>query len=93
MSSTSYLYEFKMSLFDHGETAEFLLFIKNFNMPLMETWMLGMYMKIRYLFTPVFGEAFFKFDLLFAEVKTTETLNVDYYIKGLVLYFSAVDLL
>ena len=28
----SYLYEFNMSLFDHDEPEEFLLFILNFNM-------------------------------------------------------------
>ena len=28
--STFYLYEFRMYLFDHGETEEFLLFVKNF---------------------------------------------------------------
>ena len=35
MSSTSDPYEFNMSLFDHGEPEEFLLFIRNFNITLM----------------------------------------------------------
>ena len=29
-SSTSELYDFRMSLFDHGDTEEFLLFVPNF---------------------------------------------------------------
>ena len=34
MLPTADLYEFKMSVFDNGETEEFLLFIRNFNMTL-----------------------------------------------------------
>ena len=33
-SYNSYLYEFKMALFDKGELEEFLLFVHNFNMRL-----------------------------------------------------------
>ena len=33
-SSRSDLYEFKMSLFDHGDLEDFLLFIPNYNMTL-----------------------------------------------------------
>ena len=32
MSQNSYLYEFKMALFDNGEPEEFLLLIMNFNL-------------------------------------------------------------
>ena len=39
-SSTSDLFEFKMSFFKHGEPEEFLLFIHNFNMTLLATGML-----------------------------------------------------
>ena len=35
----------------------------------------------------VHGEALRKFDLLSTDMKNTETLNVDYYIRGLALYF------
>ena len=87
-SSTSYLYEFKMSLFDHGDLEDFLLFIRNFNMNLVETGTLDMDTKIQYICTQVRGEALRNFDLLSAGVENTETLNVDYYIKGLALYFS-----
>ena len=41
ISSTLDLYDFKMSLFDHGEPEEFLLFIHNFNMTLAATWVTG----------------------------------------------------
>ena len=34
-SSTSDLYEFKISLFDNGEPEEFFLFVRNFNMSLV----------------------------------------------------------
>ena len=49
MSSTSDLYEFKVSLFDHGDPEEFLLLILNFNMTLTVTGTLDMYVKIKYL--------------------------------------------
>ena len=39
-SSTSNLYEFKMSLFDNGEPDEFLLLVCNFNTTLAESGML-----------------------------------------------------
>ena len=86
-SSTSDLYEFKMSLFDHGKPEDFLLFIRNFNTNLAATGMLNMDTKIQYLCTLLHGEVLRQFDLLSADVKNTETLNVDNYIKGLELYF------
>ena len=76
-----------MSLFDFGKPEEFLLFIRNFNMTLETIETLYMEPKIQYLCTLVRGEALRQFDLLSADVENTETLNVDYYIKGLALYF------
>ena len=87
-SSTSDLYEFKMSLFDHGKPEDFLLFIRNFNTNLAATGMLNMDTKIQYLCTLFLAEVLHKFCLLFADVENTETLNVDYYTKGLAKYFS-----
>ena len=52
-SSTSDLYAFKMSLLDHGEPEEFMLFIRNFNMTLVATGTLEMDVKIQYLCTLV----------------------------------------
>ena len=77
-----------MSLFDHGESEEFLLFVCNFNTTLMETWKQETDTNIQYLCTPVCGEALRQFDLFSADVENTETLNVDYYIRGLAVYFS-----
>ena len=54
-SSTSDLYEFKMSLFDHGEPEEFLLFIRNFNMNIEATGTLETEEKIHYLRTLLYG--------------------------------------
>ena len=89
--STSDLYNFKMSLFDHGEPEEFLLFIRNFNMNLAATGTLDMDTEIQYIGTLVRREALYKFDLLSDDVENIETLNVYYYIKGLALYFSPVN--
>ena len=86
-SSTPYLYEFNMDLFEHGNPEEFLLFICNFNMTLAVTGNLDMEAKIQYLCTLVRGEALRQFDLLSSDVENTETLNVDYYIMCLALYF------
>ena len=47
--------------------------------------------KIKYIRTLVCGEALRRFYLLFADVENTETLNVDYYIKGLLLYLPPVN--
>ena len=90
-SSTSDLYEFKMSLFEHGHPEEFLLFMKNFNMTLTSTGTLNMDSEINNLCTLVRGEVLHQFDLLYADVENTETLNVDYYIRGLSFYFLPVN--
>ena len=91
MSSTLNLYECNMYLFDHDKPEEFLLFILNFNMTIAATWMLDMDMKIQYLCTIVQGKLLHQFDLLTNDVENTETLNVDYYIKSLALYFPPVN--
>ena len=92
MSSTSDLYEFRMYLFDHGNLEEFLLFTHNFNTTLAETGTLEMDANIQYLCTLLWGEALRWFELLSADVENMETLNVDYYIKGLALYPPPVNL-
>ena len=70
-----------MSLFDHGNREEFLLFILNFNITLATTGTLDMDAQIQYLLTLVRGEAFRQFDLLSADVENTETLNVDFILR------------
>ena len=65
------LYEFNMSLFDHGDMEEFLLFIRNFNMTLAATGTLEMGANIHYLRTLFQGEALHRFYLLSADVENT----------------------
>ena len=68
-SGTSDLYEFRMSLFDHGNPEEFLLFVKNFQMTLAPTGTFEIEVRVRYLRTLVRGEALRQFDLLYDDVK------------------------
>ena len=82
------IYEFKMYLFGHDKPEEFLLFVHNLNTTLADTGTTGMDVNIQYLCTLVRGEALRQCDLLNTDLENTETLNVDYYIKGLVLYFT-----
>ena len=51
-------------------------------MTLPATGVLGMDANIQYLRTLVHGEALRQFEFFSADVEDTETLNVDYYIKG-----------
>ena len=88
MSRMSDLYEFRMSLFDHGETEDFLLFVRNFQMTIAATGALGIEAKVQYRRTLVRGEATCQFDLVSADAKNTETLlDVYYLLKGLAWYF------
>ena len=48
-SSLSEIYEFKMALFENGEPEEFLLFMRNFNMTLVESGMMSMGTEIKYI--------------------------------------------
>ena len=90
---TSDLYEFKMSLFENSESEEFLLFVKSFNMTLTQSGALQADAKYQYLRTLVREEVLRQFDLLSADVEGTETLNIDYIIMGLALYFPPVNYL
>ena len=76
-SSTADLYQFKMSLFRHGDPEEFLLFVSNFNMTLAETWMLETDAKIQYLCMLVRVESLRRFEVLSSDVESIETLNVE----------------
>ena len=55
-------------------------------MTLMATGMLDTDVNIQDLRTLVRRKALRQFDFFFAGAENTETLNVDYYIKGLMLY-------
>ena len=87
-SSMLDLYESKIALFYNVNIEDFLFFIFNFNMTLAATGMLNKDAKMQYLCTLLCGEALHQVDLLYADVENTEILNVEYYIKGLALYFS-----
>ena len=82
-----------MSFFDNGEKEEFLLFVRNFNMTLAASGTLETVANIQNLRTLVFSEALCQFDSFSAEVKSTDTLDVEYIIKGLAFYFTPVNLL
>ena len=48
--------------------------------------------KVQYLHTLLFGKSLHQFDLLYIDVKNTETsLDVDYLLKGLAWYFLPVN--
>ena len=81
-----------MSFFDNGNPEEFLLFVRKFNMALAASGTLDMGANIQYLCTPVRGEELNQFDLLSADVGSTETLNLEYVIKGFTFYFPPVNM-
>ena len=83
-SSMPDLYGFSISLFDHGDLEEFLLFVWNFNITLSATGTQELDTKIQYLHTLLYGEALRQFDLLSSDVENLDTsLTVNYLIKGL----------
>ena len=67
--------------------------MRNFKMTLAASGTLKMDANIQYLCMLFHQEVLIQFDLLFAEVENIKTLNVDYYINSLALYFSLVDFL
>ena len=85
-SSTSDLYEFKISFFDNGEPEEFLLLFCNFNMTLAVSGTLESDAKFQYLSTIVCREALLQFESFSDDVESTETLNVDYIIRCVAQY-------
>ena len=67
------------------------MFVRNFNTNIAASGTLEMSANIQYLCTLVHGRALSQFDSLSADVGTTESLNVEYIIKGLELYFPPVN--
>ena len=76
-SSTSDLYDFRMSLFDNGDLEEFFLLFCNFNTTLATSGMMDTGAKIQYLHMLVRGEVLGQFDSLSDNVESSETLNVE----------------
>ena len=88
----SELYEFRMSLFDHSDPEEFLLFAQNFQITLASTGMLETETKVKYLCTLRHGEALRQLDILYADVESKDTpLDVVYLLKGLACYLPPVN--
>ena len=86
--STLDLYGFRMSLFDHGETEEFLSFICNFQMNLAATGTLDTEAQVQYLSKIFLGEVLRQFYLMYYDAENTDTsLNMDDLLKGLAWYF------
>ena len=83
-----------MSLFDHGNPEEFLLFVWYFKMTLATTVTLETEAKVQYFRTLVHREALRQFYLLSADVENTDTsLNLDCLLKGLAWYYFPVNFL
>ena len=88
----SELYEFRMSLFDHGKPEEFVLFVQNFQMNLAASGMLETEEKVNYICTLVSGGSLCQFDVLYAYVENTDIfLTVDYLLKSLAWYFTPMN--
>ena len=68
-----------------------MLFVHNFNMTLAASGTLEAGAKYQYLRTLIRGEALHQFDLLSADLEGTETLKVDYIIRGLAQYSPPVN--
>ena len=82
-SEKSDLYEFKMSLFDNGNTEEFLLFVWNFQMNLKASGELSTSKNIQYLVTLLRREALRQIYMFSVEVGDTTTTHLNSIILGL----------
>ena len=81
-SENSDVYEFRIDLFDNGESEEFLLFVCYFNMTLVASRMFNTGANIQYLHMLVRGEALRQFDMLSAEVRSATSENLTFVILG-----------
>ena len=76
-SSTLDLYKFKMSLFDNGDSEDFLLFVRNFNKTLAVSGTLETGSKVQYICTLFRVEALRQFEFLSADAESTEPPTVE----------------
>ena len=76
-SEKSDLYEFKMELFDNGDTEEFLMFIHNSQITLGVSGTLGASAKIQYLHTLLLGETLCQLGMLSVEVVSMTTTHLN----------------
>ena len=68
MSSTLELYEFSIYFFDNGNPEEFFLFMRNFDMTIMESGTLETVTKVQHLCTLVRREALRQFYLFSTDI-------------------------
>ena len=82
-----------MALFDNGETEEFLLFIRNFQMTLEASGTFAACVKIQYLHTLLNGKALRQLDILFVEARSMTIEHLNRIILSLVTHFLPVNAL
>ena len=85
-SEKSYFYQFKMALFNNGNSEDFLLFVRNFNMTLEDSGILEPAANYQYLHTLVCGELLRHVDLLSDDVESAKPLRVEDIILVLGVY-------
>ena len=90
MSEKSDIYEFKMALFENGETEELLLSIHKFQTTLEASGTLSDGTKIQYLRMLVHGEALNQLDMLSVGVGIATTEHLILILLGLGTYFFTV---
>ena len=71
------------TLLENGDPEEFLFFVRNFNMIILESVTLATDTKVQYIRTLVPVEALRQFDLLYADVEVTNQLTAENIILGL----------
>ena len=81
------MYEFKISLFDNGNSWESLLFVQNFNIMLEAAGTLGSNSKIQYFRTLLRGELLTKFNTLCLKIGMMIVTHLNQVILGLVMYY------
>ena len=86
-SENSYLYDFKMDLFDNGDPEEFFPFMQNFQMTLGDSGALTSRAKIHYLCKLFSGEALHQPDILSVELGSMTTTYLNRIILGFGAYF------
>ena len=83
----TYLYEFKMALFNNGNPEEFLLFVRNLQMALKASGALAASTAIQYISMLFHGETLPQIYALCVKVRSTTTTHLNCNILGFGTYF------
>ena len=86
-SGTSEMYEFKIDLFDNGDTEEFLLFQRNYQITIESTGSITMGEKIQYVHTWLLGEYLLGYETLYKQTGNSNTTHLNQILFGLGTYF------